>query len=364
MRVVAILGPSQSGKTEVVARLAGLEGGAVQREEAGPLALTAFSFLGEAWGALDLAGGADWAAMAGPALLAADAAVVVVPPDPEAAALAAPYLRAVERAGTPALILVNRMDTCTARLRDIVAALQAYSGHVLTLRQVPIREGGRVVGAVDLISERAWRYREGQVSQLVELPVDLVGREHEAREDLIEHMADFDEALLEELVEDRVPPTAALFSIAAREFAEAQVVPVLMGAASHGNGMLRLMKALRHETPAVGALRARLGGEATAVSFHAEHRKHLGKVVWLRALSDGVAQGGRLAGGSVGGLLAPGGHGAPSPLPAGAVALAVKADQLSAGRLAGPDRLADPPNWARVPAPMLGRRLAPQSIRP
>jgi elongation factor G len=366
MRAVAFLGPSQSGKTEVVARLAALEGGTAAREGTGPLALSLFSFMGERWAALDLAGGADWAGMAGPVLMAADAAVVVVPPDPEAAPLAAPYLRAVERAGMPGLIFVNRMDTCTARLRDLVAALQTYSGHVLTLRQVPIREGGRVVGAVDLISERAWRYRDGAASQMIELPAELLEREHEAREDLLEHMADFDETLLEELVEDRVPPSDALFAIAAREFASAEVVPVLMGSAAHRNGMMRLMKALRHETPAVEVLRERLAQAGTtpdAVAFHAETRRHVGKLAFLRALAGGIAQGARLAGGSVGGLQTPGSHGPAGTLGPGEIALAVKAEQLAAGRAMSAEDLLPRPDWAAPLPPMLARKIVPRTER-
>ena len=86
--------------------------------------------------------------MATDALLAADAAVICVGPDPAAAVLASPYLHAVEAAGTPAVIFVNRIDEATGRVRDIVAALQDYAEHPIVLRQIPIRDGehGRRLG--------------------------------------------------------------------------------------------------------------------------------------------------------------------------------------------------------------------------
>lgn len=367
MRTVAVLGPAGSGKSTLVGQLAGLDGGgAPAREEADHLTLTAFPFMGERWAALEVAGGPDWAGMAGPVLMAADAAVIVVPPDPEAAVLAAPYLRTVEAAGTPGLIFINKMDAAEGRLRDIVAALQAYSGHVLALRQVPIREGGQVVGAVDLISERAWRYREGQNSTLIELPAELADREHAAREELLEHMADFDEKLLEELIEDRTPASDALYGIAAREFARGDVVPVLMGAAAHHNGVMRLMKALRHEAPKPEVLRARLGtgkGAPVAVAFHAQTRKHLGKVSFIRALAGGVAQGGRTGGGNLGGLVAPGGTGASSPLAEGDVALAVKSDHLTAGTALTAEAEIGRPDWASGHPPTLARAVLPENER-
>ncbi len=365
MRTVLVLGPSQSGKSTLVARLAGQEGRPATAETADHLTLTGFSFMDDPWCAIELAGGPDFAGMAGPALMAADVAVICVPPDPEAAVLTAPYLRAVEAAGTPAMIFVNRMDAPEGRVRDIVSALQAYSGHTIVLRQVPMREGDRVVGAVDLISERAWRYREGQPSQLVEIPPDLRDREMEARTELLEQMSDFDEKLLEELIEDSQPPSDALFAIASRELADTVLVPVFLGSAAHRNGITRLMKALRHEAPHVDRLAARLsdGAAPVAVAFHARMRKHLGKVVFLRGLGPGVAAGQRLGGGNLGGLNAVGGGAGPDTLAPGEVALAVKSDHLSSGHALTAESILPRPAWAEAPAPMLSRILTPGSDR-
>ena len=331
MRCFAVLGPSQSGKTELVKALAALDDPHPRSEAAGHLALTHFRFMGEDWGALDVAGGPEFARMGGAALLAADAAVLCVSPDPEEAVLAAPWLRAVEAARVPAFLFINRMDMPKGRIRDIVSALQAYSSHPVVLRQIPIREKGAIVGVIDLISERAWRYREGQSSLLVEMPASEIGREHEARAELLEQMSDFDDALLEELIEDHVPAREALFEIARRETRDRVLVPCFFGSASHRNGVLRLMKALRHEVPQVDALRDRLGvADAMAVGFHAQIRKHLGKCVFLRALGAGVVAGGQLAGAGLGGLAEPGGKPGKERLDPGWIGLSVKSDQLDA----------------------------------
>jgi len=361
MRVVTVLGPSQSGKTELVKRMAELDGpGHARTEAAGHLALTRFTFMGEPWTAIDIAGGPEFARMAGGALSASDAAVLVVPPDPEEAVLAAPHLRAVEDAGLPCFLFINRMDAAKARVRDIVSALQAYTAHTIVLRQIPIREGGQVVGAVDLISERAWKYREGQPSVLVQIPPGAAEREQEARAELLEHMSDYDDRLLEELIEDHVPATGALFAIASRETKDAVVVPTFLGAASHMNGVTRLMKALRHEAPDVSALKARLGeGKALAVGFHAQIRKHLGKCVYLRALGDGVQVGAQLGGGSLGGLAEVGGKTGLDRMSAGDVAVSVKSDQLGAGRIFTASGAVPAPAWARGAPPAIARIVTP-----
>ncbi|MCL4189218.1 MAG: elongation factor G [Rhodobacteraceae bacterium] len=366
MRCFTVLGPSQSGKTTLVRQLAALDGGTARSEAAGHVTASTFDFMGERWCALDHAGGPDFVPMAAGPLMAADAAVLCVPADPAAAMLSAPYLRLLEASGTPTLVFINRIDAPAGRVRDIVAALQAYTGTALVLRQIPIREGSTVVGAVDLISERAWRYREGQPSTLVAMPDTERDRETEARSELLEHMSDFDDGLLEQLIEDRIPAAGTLYAIAARELAQSVVTPVFLGSALHMNGVHRLMKALRHEAPRPGILRERLagpGGEApAAVAFHAQMRRHLGKAVFLRALDDGLAGGGRLAAGGVGGLAAVGG-GSAGPLAAGEVAVAVKSDQLVAGRALTAEAMLPAPAWAVGRPPMLIRLLAPESDR-
>ncbi|MGC1488663.1 MAG: elongation factor G, partial [Albidovulum sp.] len=360
MRCITVMGPSHSGKTELVARLASLDGKPGKVEQAGHLALTRFDFLDEAWCAIDLAGGPDFARMAGAALAAADAAVLCVASDPDEAVLAAPYLRAAQASGTPCLIFINRMDMPKGRVRDIVSALQAYTNHAIVLRQIPIREDGQVVGAVDLISERAWRYREGQPSVLVEMPQSESAREAEARAALLEHMSEYDDALLEELIEDHEPVKGALFEIARRETQESVILPTFLGAASHGNGVMRLMKALRHEAPDVSALRRRLGEDnPIGVGFHAQNRKHLGKCIFLRALGDGVAQGTALGGASLGALSEIGGKQAAASLEAGEVAIAVKSDQLDAGRIFDEATSHPLPDWAHGAPPALTRLITP-----
>ena len=360
MRCFTVLGPSQSGKTELVHALAALEDAHPRSEAAGHIGLTQFAFMGEDWTAIDVAGGPEFARMGGAALLAADAAVLCVSPDPDEAVLAAPWLRAVEAANVPCFIFINRMDAPKGRVRDIVSALQAYTGHTVVLRQIPIREGGQIIGAIDLISERAWRYREGQPSQLVEMPKSETEREHEARAELLEHMSDYDDALLEELIEDHEPATGALFEIARRETQHRDVIPAFMGSASHRNGILRLMKALRHEAPNVDVLTERLGvSGALAVGFHAQNRKHLGKCVMLRALGDGVAQGAQLGGAGLGGLAGIGGKAGLDGLSKGEIGISVKSDQLGAGRVFTASAAERVPDWGRGCPPALARIAVP-----
>ena len=175
-------------------------------------------------------------------------------------------------------------------MRDIVTALQDYAERPIVLRQVPIRDGDRVVGAVDLVSERAWAYREGEPSTLIEIPPGCSTASTRRAAAMLEHLSEFDDTLLEELIEDTEPPSAEVYAICPRVLGENRVIEALIGSGLHGNGIVRVMKALRHEAPAPEVLRARLqqqaglGGDPLAVIFASAYRKHVGKTLLLRAL--------------------------------------------------------------------------------
>lgn len=363
MRVFTILGPSHAGKTTLATALAAMEGPAGKRQDvAGVAAVQPFTFMDEDWAAIDIAGGTETLAEAGPALAASDAAIVCVPADAGAAVLAAPYLRLVEEAGLPAFLFVNKIDATQDRAADIVASLQAYCRHNVILRQVPIREGGAVTGAVDLISERAWHYEEGKASSLVKLPSAMLAREQEARGELLEALADYDDHLMEELIEDHAPLAAEVYDVAAKVVQHKDLIPAFLGAASHGNGLHRLMKSLRHECPSVEDTSRRLSvrGDAVAVGCLGDQVKHLGKTIVVRALGGPVGTGDPVGGASLGSLTALAGA---VPLQPGSLGLAAKSDHLNLGSFYTASGSTPLPGWALPRAPSFRRIVTPQHER-
>ncbi len=364
MRCFTVLGPSQSGKSTLVTALAGLEGRSTGMTFSDRLGLRRFDYLGETWGAFDVAGGTDNLGTAGHALAASDAVVLCVPPDPEAAPLAAPYLRLIEASGVPCSLFVNRMDAAEGRVRDTVAALQAYASHLIVLRQVPIRDANGIVGAVDLISERAWKYQEGQPSALIEMPADMRDREHEARTELLEHLADFDDALLEQLIEDREPAPENVYALVAEVHRHNDLIPAFLGSALHTNGVNRLMKSLRHESTDVSAIAERLGlGDVTALGVFADNRKHVGKSVLLRALTGGLQHGHFVGGATISSLNDIGGGQIAAAVEPGALAIAVKSDHLNPGAAYSTDEAHGLPDWTCGQPPSYRRVVTPKHDR-
>jgi elongation factor G len=108
-------------------------------------------------------------------------------------------------------------------------------------------------------------------------------------------LADHDDELMTQLLEDVQPPRDKVFDDLAKELRDGQVCPVLMGVAARTNGVLRLLKALRHEAPGVAETAKRLGvsagSDAVAVVLKTLHTTHGGKMSIARMLAGQAGDG-------------------------------------------------------------------------
>lgn len=311
-RSVALVGPYGSGKSTLFEALLAAAGTPVKRagERSGRTSTTEIRlahcrFLDDPWALLDCPGSVEFAHEAQCALAVADLAVVVCDPAPEKAATVGPILHHLQQNGIPHVLFINKIDTMQGGPGDTLAALQRWSVRPLVLRQVPMREGGRVTGYVDLVSERAYRYHKGTSSDLVALPKDMQALEQEARFALLEALADHDDALMEKILEDVAPTNDEVYAQLHKDVAEGVVVPVLLGSAEAQGGVTRLWKALRHDAPRPDETAARHGvaaeGEALAQVYRSQHAGHAGKLsyarVWRGTLKDGATLNGERVGG-------------------------------------------------------------------
>jgi elongation factor G len=306
-RLVAIVGPFQSGKTTLLESLLTRTnsvprqgrvndgtsvGDASQEARAHKMSVepnvASVEYLGDRYTFVDCPGSIEFLNDMRNVVIVSDAAVVVCEADDRKVPMLQVILRELEELRIPRILFLNKIDLATNRLRETLAMLQPASRTPLLLRQIPIWQDGIATGFIDLALERAFVYREHAPSEIVDLPDDDQAREKEARYSMLERLADYDDALMEELISDIEPPRDQVFDDLAKELRDGNVVPLLVGSAERGNGVTRLLKALRHESPAVVRTRERLGvaaaGPALAHVIRTVHTAHGGKLSLARVL--------------------------------------------------------------------------------
>jgi len=328
-RCVALVGPFQSGKTTLLEAILARTG-AIARQgtiEAGntvgdagkearhhrmsvELTVATTTFMGDNYTFLDCPGSVEFVHDMRAVLPAIDAAVVVCEMDEKKIPQLQLILRELEEWKIPRILFVNKIDKADAGVRDVLNLLQPASRTKLILRQIPTFSGDIISGFVDLALERAFVYKEYAPSQVVPLEGDAADLEKTARFSMLETLADHDDVLMEQLLEDIQPPRDKVFDDLTRELRDGLVCPVLMGTAARANGVLRVLKALRHESPGVADTAKRLGvkqgGDPVAYVLKTLHTTHGGKMSIVRMLAgqagDGVTfltgddEAGRVAG--------------------------------------------------------------------
>ena len=326
-RTAALVGPYLSGKTTLLEALLFATGALNRRGtikdgntvgDASPEArarqmtteinVAHTTYLGDPWTFLDCPGSVELAHETQSALMAVDVAVVVCEPEGDRALTLSPLFKFLDAHSIPHMVFINKLDTSQTRVRDVMAALQSVSERPLVLRQVTLRDGeGGITGYVDLVSERAYQYKPGHASDLIKLPDGFWDGERQTRTSLVEKLADYDDKLLEQLLEDVEPSKEEIYKHLAKDLQRDLIVPVMLGSGAQEHGVRRLLKALRHETPEPAASAARLGikegGDTVAQIFKTYYPGNTGKLSLARVWRGTVTEGMTLNGVRVAGVL-------------------------------------------------------------
>lgn len=316
-RAIALVGPHGGGKTSLLESIALITGAATRKgavadgsslgdasaeARAHGLSVSAnvlsTHYLGEDFTFIDCPGSIEFLAETLAILPGIDAAVVVCEPDAGKVMMLQPYLKRLADLNIPHLLFLNKFDRARGSLRALLAMLQDASTKPLLLRQIPIWENGAATGFIDLALERAFNWQPHAASRVIDI-ADYAA-EKEARFQMLERLADYDEHLMEELLGDVEPSKEEVFGDLRRELAEGLVVPVLIGSADGDNGIRRLLKALRHEVPDVARAAARIGvgdGDGALVQvIKTLHGGHGGKLSLARVLRGTLKDGAVLHG--------------------------------------------------------------------
>ncbi|HEY9599645.1 MAG TPA: elongation factor G, partial [Cyanophyceae cyanobacterium] len=331
-RNVAIVGPYLSGKTTLLESLLFVTG-AVSRKgtikdgntvgdgtpEARDRQMTvevtsaSTEYQGTRFTFVDCPGSIEFIQETYNALIGVDAAVVVCEPVSDRVLTLAPLFKFLDDWEIPHLVFINKIDrfscegdACGSAYRDVLDALKSVSTRPLIPHQYPIGQGRQLIGFIDLVSEQAYHYHPGAPADPVAIPESLKEQEHAARNEMLEALADFDDHLLEELLEEIEPPQEEILQDLKMELGADLIVPVFMGVADQDYGVRPLLEALLREapTPETTAERRGIKGQSDTTvaqvlkTYYTPQGGKLSLVrVWQGQLTDGMNLNGVRAGG-------------------------------------------------------------------
>lgn len=331
-RNVAIVGPYLSGKTTLLESLLSVTG-AISRKgnikdsntvgdsspEARDRSMTVevnaatTEYGGIYFTFLDCPGSIEFAQETDNALIGAGAAIVVCEPDPARVLTLSPLFKFLDDWEIPHLVFINKMDRvctdesrCYANFSEVLQALKTVSSRPIVPQQYPIAKPNELVGFIDLVSEQAYHYHPGAASDPVPMPESLKEREHAARDRMLEELANFDDHLLEELVEEIEPPKEEIVADLKQELSADLIVPVFVGIAEKDYGTRSLLDALVREAPAPTETAKRRGmttqtDTPVAQVLKTYYTPQGGKLslirVWQGEISDGMTLNGVRIGG-------------------------------------------------------------------
>jgi elongation factor G len=323
-RSVAVVGPYLSGKTTLLESILFITGAigrkgsigagntvgdsaaeARERQMGTEVNVASTSFLDDRLTFLDCPGSIELLQEALNVLVGVDAAIIVSEPDASKALALAPLFKALGDRKIPHMLFINKMDKGPEDLSSVIEAIGAMSEAPLVLRHMPLRDGEAVAGYVDLPSSRVFAYQDNDASKPVQLEAEHEPDVEAARYSMLEALADFNDELMEKVLEEVTPEPSEIYGNLTADFQQGLIVPVLLGAGEHDYGVRRLLKFIRHEVPSASVAAERIGVPTdrglVAQVLKTFHTQHAGKLsisrVWAGTVKDGMTlNGDRVAG--------------------------------------------------------------------
>ncbi|NDJ15758.1 elongation factor G [Myxacorys almedinensis] len=255
---------------------------------------------------LDCPGSIELAQESLNALVGVDAVVVVCEPVVDRVLTLSPLFKYLDDWEIPHLVFLNKMDRADVDFMDVLNALKTVSSRPLVPHQYPIGRGESLIGFIDLVTEQAYHYHPGAPADPIPFPDELKEQEQIARMEMLETLSNFDDHLLEELLEEINPSEEEIVQDLKLDLGADLIVPVFFGVADRDFGVRPLLEALLREAPEPETTAERRGITLSASTPLAQVLKTYftpqgGKLslvrVWQGAIADGMTLNGIRVGG-------------------------------------------------------------------
>ena len=317
-RCITIVGPSESGKTSLMESILHVckqipNKGKIKENStlsdylpeehelkiSISMGISNAQFMDEEYTFIDCPGSSEFINEFLQAIRISDLSILVIEPVKEKILSLVPYFYYLNKMNIPHILFINKVDNFNFDIKELLGIIQEYSPRPLVIRQIPIREESKIVGAADVIHERAYIYEKGQPSQIVKIPEQLSSTRDEIREKVLEILADFDDTLMEKILEDVPTSTEEIYEYLKKDIASNKIVEVLTGSAENETGIHRLLKSIRHDCPShentIKRNELKIADNASCMQvFKTNFIPHRGKQSIVRVWSGEIEEGNTL----------------------------------------------------------------------
>jgi len=212
--------------------------------------------------------------------------------------------RQADKYGVPRIAFINKMDRIGADFDRAIDTLRDRLGAKAIPVQLPIGSGDDFEGVIDLLAEKAIYWNDeslGAEFEEREIPSEFERPAAEAREHLIESVAELNEALTARYLDNEEISADQLRKVLRETTLQLQIVPVFCGAAFKNKGVQPLLDAIVDYLPspldiaAVEGIHPRSENAVvreaddnapfSALAFKLATDKHVGHLAYVRVYS-------------------------------------------------------------------------------
>jgi len=289
IRNVALLGHGGDGKTSLAESLLFLTGGTdrlgkpadgnticdydaeeIKRQISIQLSLAPVETSGYKYNFIDTPGYFDFCGEIAQALKVADCGVICLSAKGGVAVGTEKAWKYLSEAGLPKIFYVSKLDEEHANFDTAYEALRDTFGVGVTPLVIPVMDGNKPVGVVDIAAQKAYMTNGNKTTE-GPVPAGLADRVAELRDTLLENVAENDEELMEKYFEGEEFTAEELARGLRTGVVNGSIAPVVCGSANLGVGTMALLNILADYAPSpadAAAVKAHnAAGEATEIAY-------------------------------------------------------------------------------------------------
>jgi len=214
--------------------------------------------------------------------------------------------RQADRYNVPRICFVNKLDRTGASFQRCVDMIGSRLNAVALVLQLPIGSEGDFSGVIDLIAMKAlvWpgETKKGEDYEVEEIPAAMLEEAKTARHNMLETLADADDAIMEKYLEGIELSDEEIIAGIRRATLGDKLTPVLTGSAFKNKGVQPMLDAVNRYLPSPLDIKAIVGHKMgdpeveverqpadsepfSALAFKIMSDPHLGKLTFVRIYS-------------------------------------------------------------------------------